>query len=187
MSLSTIISHTPLWVWLLLGFVVSRGVNALRPRELAPSRVILVPAIFLVWGLSGLIGGAGGFVLPLGLFVVAMAAGLFVGRGLAQLSPAPHIIPGNGRLAMPGSPIPLVMIVLAFAIKYVGAVALAVIDEPLLHGQIAWLMTVVGGLFAGMFWGRTLFQFQRALHAAGAPADLAAIANLALGRAGPRR
>ena len=39
-------------------------------------------------------------------------------------------------------------------------------------------MTAIGGLFSGLFWGRTLGQFQRALQAEGEGADLAAVIGL---------
>jgi hypothetical protein len=44
-------------------------------------------------------------------------------------------------------------------------------------------MTVaIGGLFAGLFWGRTLRQFQRALQADGRSATIANLAALLIGR-----
>src|SRR5277367_3520 len=33
MFVITILSHTPIWVWVLLAFLISRGIMALRPRE----------------------------------------------------------------------------------------------------------------------------------------------------------
>jgi len=47
-----ILAHTPLWVWALFAFLVYRGVAAMGAREVSPYRVLIVPAVFLVWGAS---------------------------------------------------------------------------------------------------------------------------------------
>jgi hypothetical protein len=40
----------------------------------------------------------------------------------------------------------------------------------------------IGGLFAGLFWGRTLRQFQRALQADGRSATFTSLAGLLVGQ-----
>src|ERR1700678_3719319 len=109
-----ILVHTPIWVWLLLAFLVSRGVAALRPREVAPRRMLILPVVFLVWGLSGLIGSRG-LGVDLLIFPVAFAAGVYGGIALAALGTAPRLAPETGALEMPGSLIPLTLIVVSFA------------------------------------------------------------------------
>ena len=54
-----ILSHTPVWVWVLFAYLVSRGVVALREREMQPGRALIVPIVFLVWGLAGLLESRG--------------------------------------------------------------------------------------------------------------------------------
>jgi hypothetical protein len=177
MTISQIISHTPIWVWALLAFLVSRGVNAMQPRTIAPARALIVPLVFLVWGLAGLISSRG-LGLALALFVVGAAVGLAAGSALAALMPAPRLDQDAGVLAMPGSPIPLAMILAAFIIKYAGAVAQAGASDPATQAEIAGVMALVGGVFAGAFWGRTLALFRRALLGAGLSADWPAVARL---------
>ena len=177
MFIYEVLVHTPIWVWLLLAFIVSRGVSALRPRTLPPIRALIVPVVFLFWGLSGLIG-ARGLGLDVALFVFAFALGLFGGGALASLTPTPQWFPETGRMAMPGSPVPLVMILVAFVVKYVGAVALSIEVDPAAQAQIAHAMTLVGGAFAGLFWGRILTLFRRALGRAGESGDYASVARL---------
>jgi hypothetical protein len=43
-------------------------------------------------------------------------------------------------------------------------------------------VVAIGGLFAGLFWGRTLRQFQRALQAEGLSTTFANLAALVVGR-----
>ena len=90
MTIDQIISHTPIWVWVLLAFLVWRGINAMQPRTIAPSRALIIPLVFLVWGLAGLITARGlGFALA--LFAVGAIAGLVAGSALAALTPAPGL------------------------------------------------------------------------------------------------
>jgi hypothetical protein len=184
MLIYQILSHTPIWVWVLLAFLIYRGVNAMQPREVAPIRALIVPVVFLVWGLSGLLSSHG-LGLDLALFIVGAAAGYAAGGVLAMLTPAPGLAPDTGMLAMPGSPIPLAMIVAAFVVKYVGSVVQAMASDPATQGEVAAVLALIGGVFAGMFWGRTLALFRRALRGAGLSDDWTALARLALGRAAP--
>jgi len=179
--IAAVIVNTPIWVWVLFAYLVSRGVVALREREMRPGRALIVPIVFLVWGLAGLIESRGlGF--DLALFVIGLAAGVFGGRALTALTPPPRLALDAGTIVMPGSPIPFVLILVSFAVKYVAAVALALNVGSPAHAEIASASALVGGVFAGMFWGRTLTQFRRALSAAGLPADWADAARLAFVR-----
>jgi len=181
MTIYEILSHTPIWVWALLAFLVSRGLNAMQPRTIAPVRVLIIPVVFLVWGLVSLISSRGlGFAFV--LFVVGTAAGLAAGSALAALMPAPRLDRQTGLLAMPGSPIPLALILAAFVVKYAGSVALVGASDPATHAEIASAMALIGGVFAGLFWGRTLGQFRRALQADGQPVTLRTLIALAAGR-----
>lgn len=186
MPIAEILAHTPVWVWVLLAFLIYRGVAAMQPREVSPSRILIIPAVFFVWGASGLLAGPSGSALAIALFVVALLVGLAAGRALTSLSPPPRLSRATGMLAMPGSPATLVLIGLAFCAKYAGGVALAMTADAAVHAELASAMTAVGGLFAGIFWGRTLGQFQRALKADGQPATLANLADLVLARGGDR-
>jgi hypothetical protein len=183
MFILTILSHTPIWVWVLLAFLISRGVAAMRPREVSPSRILIVPLVFLVWGLTGMFG-ADDLTLKLALFAGGLLAGLAAGWGLASLLPAPRLSRATRLLAMPGSPVPLILIGLAFMTKYVGTVALALNSDVAVHAEIAAALAAAGGLFAGLFWGRTLGQFARALQADGELVTFRGLVDLVVARPG---
>lgn len=46
-------------------------------------------------------------------------------------------------------------------------------------------MAAAGGLFAGLFWGRTLGQFARAMQADGEPVTLRGLVDLVTARPSP--
>jgi hypothetical protein len=177
-----ILAHTPLWVWALFAFLVYRGVAAMREREVSPYRVLIVPALFFVWGVSSLLERSDGSALNVAAFVAALLVGAAAGRALGSLMPAPSLSPVTGMLAMPGSPVALILNCVAFAAKYVGSVALALTSVGVAREELASVVVATGGLFAGLFWGRTLRQFQRALQADGRPATLGALVALVLAR-----
>jgi hypothetical protein len=177
-----IITHTPTWVWLLLAFLVYRGLAALKPREVQPSRALIVPLIFLIWGGSGLLNGPNSDGLGVISYVVALAAGLAIGRGLAALAPAPSFNRASGLMRLSGSAAPLILTCLAFAAKYSLGVSMGIAPELRESATFAALSGATGGLMAGVFWGRALGQFARALHADGQSATLTNLVNLAFGR-----
>ncbi len=50
MNLSEFFSHVPVWVWLLLAFLLRRGYAALYDRQMSTGRLFLLPVLFLIWG-----------------------------------------------------------------------------------------------------------------------------------------
>src|SRR5271154_3377637 len=177
-----IVSHTPTWVWLLLAFLIYRGVAALTPREVQPSRALIIPLVFLIWGASGLINGPNSDGLGFIGYAVALVAGLAIGRGLAALAPAPAFNRASGLMRLSGSAAPLILTCLAFAAKYALGVSMGIAPELRESAMFAALNGATGGLMAGVFWGRALGQFAGALHADGRSANLTNLVNLAFGR-----
>ena len=53
------------------------------------------------------------------------------------------------------------------------------------HAESANAMAAAGGLFAGLFWGRTLGQFARAMQADGEPVTLRGLVDLVTARPSP--
>ncbi|WP_198404649.1 hypothetical protein [Salmonella enterica] len=47
--------NTPVWVWILLAFLLRRGFAALYDREMTTGRMFFLPMFFLVWGAYGVI------------------------------------------------------------------------------------------------------------------------------------
>ncbi|MDV9043945.1 DUF6622 family protein [Stenotrophomonas sp. RAC2] len=48
--LQQIVPQTPAWVWLLLAFLVTRGIAAMKPGETSLQKLAVVPALFTAWG-----------------------------------------------------------------------------------------------------------------------------------------
>jgi hypothetical protein len=175
-----VLENTPVWVWLLLAFLIYRGIVALNPRAVDPRRALVLPIVFLVWAIVGLIGQPQ-VLLPAWLtFVIALAAAGAAGVGIAKVSAMPSLARESGLLHLPGSPATLILACLGFAVKYVSNVAMAM--HPDLRGDF-WFCAFYGaqcGILAGIFWGWTIGQFARALRAEGEAASPARLVRLAL-------
>nr|MBH1361348.1 DUF1453 domain-containing protein [Stenotrophomonas maltophilia] len=50
--LQQLASQTPIWVWLLLAFLVTRGIAAMKPAQTSLQKLAIVPGLFAVWGAS---------------------------------------------------------------------------------------------------------------------------------------
>jgi hypothetical protein len=143
-----IISGTPLWVWLLLAFLVWQGMQATRPQTIAIWRALLLPVIFTIWGLSRIGINQQMTVWPLVAWAVCALALLPVG----VLTPRPlEIDRATGRIFRPGSVFPLIRNIVVFALLYAAAVLAAMHVDGLTIG--AFISRAVAGGTSGYFIG----------------------------------
>ena len=77
-----ILTHTPPWVFALLALLIWQGCLALRPRSQPLSRLLIVPAVFFLMGLSRLV--LGGKSIDLMLVWVAGAAVFVLARNRSR-------------------------------------------------------------------------------------------------------
>ena len=156
MSLLNILAGTPVWVWILFVFLIARGVNALKDREMDVKRLFLLPLIFLFWGGSGVINE---LAFPhWGL--ASMLTGLIVGGGVGWLlwrtTPRLKIKEGTDLIIRPGTPLTLVFIVIAFVTKFFLILFLNVVPGLKYNFDFNILFGLLSGVIDGVFWGGTL-------------------------------
>ncbi len=150
-----ILSHTPTWVWLLLAFLLYRGLQATRTRESALWRALLLPLAMCALSVTGLLQGLATHALASGLGALALLAAAwlgFHGQAVGRIG----VDRASQRLVLPGSWQPLLLTISIFVVKYSAAVALVL--HPALATQ-AWFrlpLALVYGAFAGLFAGRML-------------------------------
>jgi hypothetical protein len=146
-----ILIHTPPWVWILLAYLVWQGIKAMQPRTTAIGRALIVPAIFIVWGLSRLGFGQQGNVWPL----VAWIAAALVLMPVGVLTPRPfEVEQATGRIIRPASIYPLIRNLTVFGLQYAVAVLAAIhVDD---HGVASIAGRAVSGAMSGYFIGSTI-------------------------------
>lgn len=144
-----ILTHTPLYVWAILAFLVYRGVAAMRERLVTPRRLLLVPLLMLALSLQDI---AARFGLD-GMPALAWALGAGAAALLVSTCTASRILPAAGGARMRGSAAPLAMMLAVFSLKYAASVAWAI--APRLHGDamfaaaLCTLFGVLNGCFLG--------------------------------------
>ncbi len=147
-----ILSHTPLWVWAALGYVLVVGWMRTRDRVMAPWRVLVLPAIVTALVIYGLVAGA----TPLTLlgFASGAVAGALAGLAVARRRPA--VLTDDGKLATKGDWLPLALVVGIFTVRYAQGVTLGI--DPAIGANPAFVLgsAIVSGLFAAMMVARTL-------------------------------
>jgi hypothetical protein len=167
-ALGTIVRHTPHWVWGLLVALLALGASQLAPRRASALRVCLMPVsltIFAIYGLVAAFGGSG---------QEAGAAGAWLGATMGSLAltlwrfPAPmagtRFDPATRTFALPGSVLPLLMIVGIFLTKYIVGIELALQPSQALSPPFALGVASLYGAFNGLFVARLvrLWRLSRA-------------------------
>ena len=143
--------HTPIWVFPLLAWLVWQGIKAMRPRTVTIWRSLIVPAVFIVWGLSRLLSRQQDLMWLLIAWLAAAAVLLVAGLLTAQPLELDHT---TGEIKRPGSVLPLIRNVTVFALQYTVAVITAVDPHDATTAAIAG--RVISGGTTGYFLGRTI-------------------------------
>jgi hypothetical protein len=146
-----IVTHTPLWAWALLAYLVWQGFKGMQPRTTTIWRALIVPAIFIVWGLSRIGFGQQAYGAALIAWLVAAALLLPVG----VLTPRPFEVDhATGQIIRPGSIFPLVRNLIVFGLQYTVAVISAIhVDDRAMAAIVA---RAVSGATAGYFFGSSI-------------------------------
>lgn len=154
-AIVTIVQQTPTWVWGLLGGLVALGMSQARDRTASLARIVLMPVAmtgFSIWGVVSAFGSAPEFAALAGVWLalaLALFAAIAIGRPVGTYDAATR------TFALPGTLVPLALILAIFLTKYVVGVELAM--QPQLVRDSSFTLTVAAlyGAFSGIFAGRT--------------------------------
>jgi hypothetical protein len=150
-----IIARTPWWVWLLFLFLLWIGVRALRPAVTPFWRLAILPAVFLAWGLQGLLTRYPIGAFSLGVWLAAVAIGIAFGLLLVARIQL-RADRAHGLVWLPGGATTLVLILSVFAARYTFGVLQGM--TPAIISDPRFLVADVGvaGLVSGIFLGRLI-------------------------------
>lgn len=150
-----ILSHTPVWVWGILAALLALGFSQTRQRRVAPWRLLMLPTALLGLGLWSMTPGFR--VLPLAALV--WLAALCTGLALLVNRPAPAgtvWLPAEQRLLVPGSWMPMLLILVVFSLRYAANVGMAINPAWRREPWVLLTLALVYGGLGGMFLGRSL-------------------------------
>ena len=153
--LIAILSHTPVWVWALPTALVALGLWQRRERRVRPAQLLALPLALVVLGLWSM---APGFVAqPAAALLWLLAILAFAWWGLRLPRPAAaRWLANEQRLFLPGSWMPLLLIVCIFGLRYAAAVGQGLHPEWRSLAQVQWPLALLFGALSGIFLGRAL-------------------------------
>ncbi|HEY0229792.1 MAG TPA: DUF6622 family protein [Dokdonella sp.] len=143
-----ILRNTPVWVYLLFAYLLWMGLKRLQPSVRDVRRVYIVPAVFIVWGLYGLVQRGDQLPHAGWNWLIGAALGAALGLLLQQRIEVDRL---RGRVLQPASVVPLLRNLAIFGSHYLLNVAAAIHPRES-AGYLAWDM-IVSGLGAGYFFG----------------------------------
>ena len=150
-----IVQHTPVRVWLLLATLIAIGLWQTRPRTMSLLRVTILPLVLIVLSLSGVLSAFGHAPIALGGWSAGVGVALLFARQALAVRGAAWSS-GTGMLYVPGSWLPLAMIVALFSVKYAAGASLA-LHPALAHDALfAGTCSLAYGGFSGLFLARAL-------------------------------
>ncbi|MEL4178659.1 DUF6622 family protein [Roseateles sp. PN1] len=156
-AFSTIASHVPVWVWTLLALLLALGLRQSRDQYLPRGRLVLLPLIWLAYGLWGVRSSFGHeFALML-----AWALGLVLGMQLMRLSGLASLVAGShfdaqrGHYFVPGSWLPMVLMLALFGAKFALGMSLAMHPELAQEANVALSFSALFGALSGALLGRS--------------------------------
>jgi hypothetical protein len=146
-----VLVHTPLWVFALFAYLVWQGIKAMQPRRTPIWRALIVPVVFIVWGVSRIGSGHQDGTWPL----VAWIAAALVLLPLGVLTPRPFDVDHTtGEIIRPGSAFALVRNLVVFSLQYTVGVITAINAGDRALASIAG--RAISGATAGYFIGSTI-------------------------------
>lgn len=160
-----ILKNTPSWVWGLLATLLALGLSQISTRRVSALRMTLMPVAMTglsLWGTASafsqsplfgyvLLAWAGGAALMLGLIAPRAAA------------PGASYDAATRTFNVPGSWLPLALILGIFLTKYGVGVELAMQPTLAHDGQYSLIVGALYGLFSGAFAGRAVRMWRLAL------------------------
>lgn len=172
-AIPTILRNTPVWVGGLFAALVALGLSQVRDRQVSLTRVSITPVamtVFSAWGVASAFGSNAqlGTVLALWLGItIAVAALVASGSSNARYDATAR------SFALPGSYLPMALILGIFLTKYAVGVELAMNPRQAADPTFALGVAALYGVFSGVFTGRTARLWKQALRS---PAQRPALA-----------
>lgn len=145
---------TPIYVWFIFIILLKRGLNSAKDNTLSFQKMLIMPGIFIVWGLEKLVLGFTYLGISMLFYVVFICLGILSGYLLYSRYRKVYI--KDGSIYRTGSYLPLAIMMMNFFVKYLLNVALSINSS--LHSTLSFniLYSLLCGFSAGLFIGGIL-------------------------------
>ena len=150
-----ILMNTPLWVWGLLAALLVLGWSQTRSRTVGLARIALLPLGLAAFSLYGTFSAFGASPAVLGSWLVAATGLLLIVKPMPLPAGAAYD-PARRQFQLPGSWVPMGLIMGIFLTKYMVGVGLVM--DPTLRANTGLTVSIATlyGVFSGIFAGRAV-------------------------------
>lgn len=157
-AIPKILGGTPGWVWGLLGGLVFLGATQVSDRNVSLARIAVMPVAMVGLAVYGMVSAFGSSPNLAGVLATWLALAVVV-AGIVSMIPvsaATRYDSATRRFDVPGSWLPMALILGIFLVKYIVGVEVAM--QPRLASDADYTLAVgaIYGAFNGIFTGRSL-------------------------------
>lgn len=159
-TLQLIVSQTPAFVWGILVFCISIGVMQSRDQRMKRQRLLLVPVIWMLFGLWGVTSVFGLQAQSLAFWSLGLA---LTAAALKRFnwSVGSRLDASSGQYFVPGSWLPMAMIMSIFLVKYCVGISLVIAPQVIQDTRFLVGISALYGALSGLFIARALSILQR--------------------------
>ena len=153
--IAQILINTPLWVWGLLAALLALGFSQARSRTAGLVRVSLLALGLGAFSLYGTVSAFGASPTIIGSWLIATTLLMLV---VTQM-PVPtgtHYDSARRQFQLPGSWVPMALIVGIFLTKYAVGVSLVMHPELKANANFSLAIGTLYGVYSGIFAGRAV-------------------------------
>lgn len=162
LMLMQILTHTPNWVFIVLGILLWQGINQMRARTVGIHRATLVPLAMTALSLYGVVSVFGDTPQSLLTWVVGggVAFAVYIQTaGAAQI----QYDAASRRFNVPGSVVPMTLFMGIFLTKYTVGVSTTMLPALAHDSSFALFIGMLYGAFSGVFLARATQLWRVAL------------------------
>lgn len=161
MFVVTIVQHAPRWVWILLAGLIVVGISQSFPRRRTIRSATIIPVAMIMLSFYGVVSAFPSQPAA----IIAWACGVTAALMLANAMGAWRAISWSEkdrRLLVPGSWVPMVVILGLFVTKFGVGATLAMRPEFALDGFFGTAVGFAYGIFSGTFLSRGVAMWKAA-------------------------
>lgn len=150
---TTFIQHVPYWVWLLLAGLIALGISQSFPRRRTLYRATIMPILLTLLSFYGVVSAFPFQAIAIASWAGGLAFALMLSSAISAWSEI-RWSAAEQRLIVPGSWIPMMLILGLFMVKFSVGVTLALHPDLRTNSLYAALVSLAYGGFSGGFLGR---------------------------------
>ncbi len=155
-----IITGTPLYVWVLLGYLLIRGVKATKDSEVSIQKMLIVPSVFILWGIEKIITHFTYLNEAFLLYFMFLMVGAVIGYYLYRKYRPIYSL--EGVFYRKGSYLSMCIFLINFGVKYTLNVVMSIHPELIHNLDFTFIYGAACGISVGLFVGG-IYQTKRTL------------------------